>query len=69
MLKDLLDKVKRYTDAHPGESPYLTPIETLALFRSDYPKSPEHRIMQPALCLVLQGENGLNSGEKDSITR
>jgi len=64
MLKALLDKVKNYTDTHPGQSPYMTPIETLALFRSDYPKNPEHRMMQPALCLVVQGEKWAELGGK-----
>ena len=55
MLGDLVKAVRRYTEAQVGESPFLTPIEGFAIFRSDHEKRPNHHIFKPALCIVVQG--------------
>jgi len=51
----LAEALLRYTDRQPGESPYLTAIEGLAIMRSDHPKPPTHMISRPAMCIVAQG--------------
>src|ERR1700722_6238888 len=44
-----------HTDSDPGESPFMTAIDGLAILRSDHPKPPSHMISRPALCIVAQG--------------
>ncbi|KQR73838.1 AraC family transcriptional regulator [Burkholderia sp. Leaf177] len=51
----LLEAVTRYTDAQPGDGPYLTPIEGVLILRSNREKQPSHLIFKPALCIVVQG--------------
>ena len=55
MPDPLAEALLRYTDRQPGESPYLTAIEGLAIMRSDHPKPPTHMISRPAMCIVAQG--------------
>lgn len=55
MLKDLVKAVRRYTDAQDGESPFATAIEGVTILRSDRERRPNHHIMKPALCIVVQG--------------
>jgi len=53
--KTLAKVATRYTDTQPGENPFTTPIEGFTILRSERPKPPAHHILQPALCMVLQG--------------
>lgn len=55
MSDTLTQLVKRYTDTQPGESPFVTAIEGLAILRSDHQKPPCHLIFRPALCVTVQG--------------
>jgi hypothetical protein len=36
MLKDLVEAVRRYTDARGEESPFVTAIEGVTILRSDH---------------------------------
>ena len=51
----LLEAVTRYTDAQPGDGPYLTPVKGVMILRSNREKQPSHLIFKPALCIVVQG--------------
>jgi len=51
----LAEALLRYTDRQPGESPFRTAIDGLAILRSDRPKPPTHMISRPAMCIVAQG--------------
>jgi AraC-like DNA-binding protein len=64
MLKDLVEAVRRYTDAQVGESPFVTAIEGVTILRSDHERRPNHHIMKPALCIVLQGAKWAMFGNK-----
>ena len=55
MLDELVEAVKRYTDAQVGESPFATAIAGLIILRSDHEKRPRHLIFKPALCITVQG--------------
>ncbi|RYD70672.1 MAG: AraC family transcriptional regulator [Verrucomicrobiaceae bacterium] len=55
MANELAEALLNYTDRQTGQSPFLTPIERLAIFRTDHPKPPNHMIMKPAMCIVAQG--------------
>jgi AraC-like DNA-binding protein len=55
MFDQLAEALLRYTERRSGESPFLTPIEGLAIMRSDHPKPPNHMISRPAVCIVAQG--------------
>jgi AraC-like DNA-binding protein len=51
----LVEALLRYTERHPGESPFMTAIEGMAIMRSDHPKPPSHMLSRPAMCIVAQG--------------
>jgi AraC-like DNA-binding protein len=55
MPDQLAEALLRYTDRQPGESPYMTAIDGMAIMRSDHPKPPTHMISRPAMCIVAQG--------------
>lgn len=55
MMGPLAEALVRYTDAQPGESPFMTAVEGMAILRSDHPKAPSHMISRPAMCIVAQG--------------
>ena len=55
MLDPLVEALLRYTERHPGESPFMTAIEGMAIMRSDHPKPPAHMLSRPAMCIVAQG--------------
>jgi AraC-like DNA-binding protein len=55
VMDRLVDALLRYTDSHPGESPFMTAIDGLAILRSDHPRPPRHMISRPAMCIVAQG--------------
>ena len=62
MMDQLAAALLRYTDRQPGESPYRTAIESMAIMRSDHPKPPTHMIFRPAMCIVAQGAKWANFG-------
>jgi AraC-like DNA-binding protein len=55
MSNQLAEALLRFTDGQPGESPFMTPIDGLAILRSDLPNAPRHRLSRPAMCIVAQG--------------
>lgn len=55
MLKDLVTALTRYSEIQAGESPFTTPIEGFTVLRADHVERPNHYILKPALCMVLQG--------------
>ncbi|NTF46530.1 AraC family transcriptional regulator [Rhizobium rhizogenes] len=63
MLEELAAAMLDYTDRQKGMSPYFTPIDSMAILRSDHPKPPVHRISQPAMCIVAQGAKWASFGE------
>jgi AraC-like DNA-binding protein len=58
----LAEALLRYTDKQPGESPFRTAIDGLAILRSDHPKPPTHMISRPSMCIVAQGAKWAMSG-------
>lgn len=65
MSNTLVEDLKRYTDKHAGEeSPFLTAIDGMIIMRSDRERLPSHRIMKPALCVVVQGAKWTTFGER-----
>ena len=63
-MTELAKALLRYTDSHSGQSPFMTPIDGLAVLRSDHPKPPSHMISRPALCIVAQGAKWATFGDK-----
>lgn len=64
-LPDQLAKaLLRYIDSQPGESPFATAVDGLAILRSDHPKPPTHMVSKPAMCIVAQGAKWAMFGEK-----
>ena len=63
MSGQLVEELLRYTDSRPGESPFMTAIDGLAILRSDHPKPPSHMISRPALCIVAQGAKWATFGD------
>jgi AraC-like DNA-binding protein len=55
MPDPLVEALLRYTERHPGESPFMTEIEGMVIMRSDHPKPPAHMLSRPAMCIVAQG--------------
>ena len=64
MLDGLVEVVRRYTDAQPGESPFATAIEGLTILRSFHEKLPNHLLFKPALCITVQGAKRATFGDK-----
>ncbi len=64
MLNELVEAVRRYTDAQVGESPFVTAIEGVTILRSDHERRPNHLIHKPALCIVVQGAKWAIFGNK-----
>jgi AraC-like DNA-binding protein len=54
-VEHLAEAMLRYTERSPGESPYMTAIDRMAIVRSDHPKPPQHMIFRPSMCIVAQG--------------
>ncbi|BCW87930.1 HTH-type transcriptional activator RhaS [Alphaproteobacteria bacterium SO-S41] len=63
MTSPLAEALLNYTERQSGESPFRTPIETLAIMRSDRPKPPSHMIFRPAMCIVAQGAKWATFGD------
>ena len=38
----LAEALLRYMERHPGESPFMTVIDSMAIMRTDHPKPPSH---------------------------
>ncbi|QDE38984.1 AraC family transcriptional regulator [Luteibacter pinisoli] len=55
MPQALVDIVRRYTDTHPGENPWMTAIDGVGILRSDLPRNAAPLLFQPCLCVVAQG--------------
>lgn len=64
MPSDLIDIVKRFTDARGGTNPCETPVKGLTFLRSDHRKHPAHIVFKPALCVVVQGAKWSTFGDK-----
>lgn len=64
MLNELVEAVRRYTDAQLGESPFVTAMEGVTILRSDHERRPNHHILKPALCIVVQGAKWAMFGNK-----
>jgi AraC-like DNA-binding protein len=64
MLHELVEAVRRYTDAQSGLGPFLTAIPGLTFLRSDHEKQPKHLIFKPALCIVVQGAKWAVFGDR-----
>ncbi len=63
-MDNLLEAVRSFVAEQPGESPFLTAIEGLAILRSNHGKKPSHLIFKPSLCLVVQGRKRTMFGSK-----
>ncbi len=55
MPNPLAEAILRYTQRQPGQSPFRTAIDGMAILRSDHPKPPNHMLSRPTLCIVAQG--------------
>ena len=64
VLRRLARELRRYTDAQGTGNPYATAIEGFMVLRSDCAKMPAHRLMQPALCVTVQGAKWAMFGER-----
>ncbi len=64
MQGELVDIVTRHTAGRDGQGPFATEIDGLTLFRSDREKRPDHMIIKPALCVVVQGAKWTAFGDK-----
>src|ERR1700689_2765196 len=64
MLDELVEVVRRYTDAQAGESPFATAIEGLTILRSNHERRPNHRIFRPAFCITVQGAKSAIFGDQ-----
>jgi AraC-like DNA-binding protein len=63
VLDELTEALLRYTDSHPGQGMFMTPIDRLAILRSDRPKPPNHMLSMPAMCIVAQGAKWATFGQ------
>lgn len=54
-VDELARAILRYTERQHGKSPFATPIDRMAIMRSDHPKPPSHMIFRPSMCVVAQG--------------
>ena len=64
MLGELVDIIARYTAAKGGPGPFATEVNGLTLLRSDREKRPDHMVIKPALCVVVQGAKWTAFGNK-----
>lgn len=69
MSDRLAEALLRYTNTHPGESPLMTPIDGVAILRSDHPKPPTPMVSKPALCIVAQGAKWATFGGSKLVYR
>ncbi len=64
MIGKLVDIVARYTAVKGGSGPFVTEVDGLTILRSDREKRPDHMIIRPALCVVVQGAKWTMLGAK-----
>jgi len=64
MPSALIEAVRRFTEIQSGESPFVTAVEGMTIFRSDHEKPPNHVIFKPALCIVVQGAKWVMFGDR-----
>jgi len=64
MLDELAKAILRYTEGQSGPSPFMTPIATMVIMRTDHPKPPVHMISRPAMCIVAQGAKWASFGDQ-----
>jgi AraC-like DNA-binding protein len=64
MIDSLAELILRYTDAQPGQSPFFTCIEGLAILRSNHRRRANHRLYKPSLCITAQGTKSATFGEQ-----
>ncbi len=64
MAETLLEAITRYVEGRGGRSPFAITIPGLTILRSERPKPPSHRILKPALCVVVQGAKWTTFGNK-----
>jgi AraC-like DNA-binding protein len=65
MASELVQTLKRYSDAFPGQNPILTKIPGFGVLRADQKRrSKSHFTFKPSLCLVAQGEKAAVLGER-----
>ncbi|WP_118182680.1 AraC family transcriptional regulator [Paraburkholderia phosphatilytica] len=65
MSNALLESVKRFTESQlEAEGPYATAIDGVTILRANQEKHPAHRIMKPALCVVVQGAKWSTFGDR-----
>lgn len=63
MHSELVEAVRRYTEAQTGPNPFVTAVPGLTLLRSDHEKRPNYLIYKPALCIVVQGAKWTTFGD------
>ena len=64
MSETLLEGVRRHVGAQGGPGPFETVVPGLTLLRADRPRRPAHRLLKPALCVVLQGAKWTTFGDR-----
>jgi AraC-like DNA-binding protein len=65
MTNELVQALMRYTDAHPGQNPFMTKIPGVAILRADRERrSKAHFTFKPSLCIVAQGAKAAIFGER-----
>ena len=63
MEERLTELVLRYTEAQPGQSPYITCVTGLTILRSDSQRRANHLLYKPALCITVQGSKSATIGD------
>jgi len=63
-LHDLAQKVRQYTEDAVGSSPFPTAIRGLSILRTDQANRPAQCLIEPALCMSLEGAKWATFGEK-----
>lgn len=65
MHKALIETARSYCQKHAAEgSPIKTPVPGLVLLRRVTPAEVDHAIIQPLLCLVLEGSKEVDIGDR-----
>ena len=62
MIERLAEALTAFTDRQPGDGPYATAIDGLAILRSDQPRPAAHMLFQPSICIVAQGAKRASFG-------
>lgn len=59
----LAQGITQYVDRQATASPYVTAIEGLSITCAHEPNAPTHRLLGPALCVVVQGAKWASFGD------